>query len=466
MISRFVKIAAWLLGGTIAVAFTAYMILLLANLEDQPPAAEIETITSLFGNLPHVENSENAHLFMLGFGGPPQADPMALGLKRNEWLKQAAPEFHLEEDPLGVDYDYLGKRREAFVTIADTCSESDIDCLHLLESESDSVMRWSTDERWLLERYGELLSYGQFRETVPFELLAPLPSYDLMFDAQRLHILNAWHLAGESNAAAVQVALNRDLVYWRMVLENSDTLITKMIATAAIDKHFKLGNLALRRLPQRLKPEGIPPSWRAPISRNERSMRRSLAGEWVFFETITRRVIEGEENPFVEEANWAGATKPSIWERTKWLVLKPFYQPQDVTNRQAKLMLQLAEVFDIPFNQIPDVTDIADDLQTSAYQPLSRLYNITGDYFMGQQTWPLSSYAVRVSDLEGVRRAALLTANMRGVGVSNADASTYISANEIVDPYTDGSFEWQEEIQSIIFYGLEPNERATHKFIY
>lgn len=85
-------------------------------------------------------------------------------------------------------------------------------------------------------------------------------------DGQRLHIADAWQSASESDAEAVRSALERNLVYWRMVLKNSDALITKMIATAAVIRHFKLGNLVLRKLPQEVAADGIPDSWRRQIS--------------------------------------------------------------------------------------------------------------------------------------------------------------------------------------------------------
>ena len=142
--------------------------------------------------------------------------------------------------------------------------------------------RWLSEERLLAERYIELTSMTQFREAMPFQLLAPIPPYSMVFDGQTLTIISAWRSASMGDADAVRTALERDLVFWRMVLENSDTLITKMIATAAIVQHFKLGNLVLRRLPDAKRAAGIPASWRNEVTPSERSMRRCLAGEWQF----------------------------------------------------------------------------------------------------------------------------------------------------------------------------------------
>mgnify|MGYP001818940799 FL=1 len=67
-----------------------------------------------------------------------------------------------------------------------------------------------------------------------------------------------------------------------MVLGNSDSLISKMIATAAISRHFKMANLVIRNTPKSLTHEAVPPSWRNPIDAYERSMQRCYVGEWIF----------------------------------------------------------------------------------------------------------------------------------------------------------------------------------------
>ncbi len=463
MVRRFTKIIGWLLGGAFALTLIAYAILFVANLEDRPPIAEIAVLKALQDPASPVVSDENSYLYMLGFSGPPDADPMALGLERYEWMEEARPEYRIEDDPLSDDYDYRIRRNDAIAQLAQACSESEAECLRLLQSDSETVEQWLAGERWLLDRYRTLLDMPKFREAVPFELLAPLPSYSVMFEGQRLHIVDAWRLAGESDAVAVKAALDRDLVYWRMVLENSDALITKMIATAAIIRHFKLGNLALRRLPENVAADGIPFSWRDQISDEERSMSRSLAGEWTYFDESTRKVVADNDNPF---GDWTGITDSTTLDRAAWVVLKPFWQHQDLTNRHARLMLDLGNAFDVPYDEVPCAIGLADDIQEAAYQPFSRLYNFTGDLIMSANHWTFSDYAVRVSDLEGIRRAALLVAELRAEGVAKGDVVQRMLVNEIVDPYTNEPFTWHDGSDVVVFNGLEPHDRSQHELLY
>ena len=46
----------------------------------------------------------------------------------------------------------------------------------------------------------------------------------------------------------------RDLRFWRIVLQSSDILVSKMMATAMLNRHFEWGNLVLRTLSSTKRP--------------------------------------------------------------------------------------------------------------------------------------------------------------------------------------------------------------------
>lgn len=94
------------------------------------------------------------------------------------------------------------------------------------------------------------------------------------------------------------------------------------------------------------------------------------------------------------------------------------------------------------------------------------VYNFTGDLMMGVDHWSLSNYAVRVADLEGIRRAALLGIELRTEGITKDNVIQRMLVSEIVDPYTNEPFTWHDGSVAIVFYGLEPHERSRHEIIY
>ncbi len=455
MLKKLAKIFVGLVGIVTGLSLIAYCVLLVANLNDRPPAAEIAVLESLLEDASPIVSDGNAYLFMMGFAGPPDSDPMTLGTERLEWMKRAGPKFDRSDDPLKENYDLLASRSDAASELAEVCPGSEAECARLLDSNEETVELWLSDEQWLLERYRSLIGMTEFSEAAPFGTLAPGLSYSAVLEGQRLHVVDAWKSASEADVAAISAALDRDLTYWRMVLRHSNVLITKMIATAAIDRHFKLGNVALRRLPQAVAADGIPASWRSAISDEERSMKRSFAGEWAFFDRSMKNI--GDQLELFDS---------TMLDRVAWGLMKPFWQPQDMSNRYAKRILDLGNTFDVPYGEIAAAAEIADQLPESTHRPFSRLFNFIGDIVMSGGYSGFSDYAVRVANLEGIRRAALLAATLRAEGTSKDDVVQRMLASEIVDPYTNEPFTWNDGSDTIVFQGLGPEPRSQHELIY
>lgn len=462
MAKKLAKFLGWFVVALLGLGLATYCVLLIVNLHDQPRSPVIDELLEARQGAPSVGADDNSYIYVLGFSGPPKSDPMVLGRRRHEWMASAAPDFDPENDPLKDDYNFRSLRHDAVSELSDTCSEPESECLHLLSTGQTTVVQWLADEGWLLERYNALVNMRGFQEDIPFEILSPLPPYDVVFESQRLFLVDAWLSAQAGDATSVRAKLDSDLTYWRMVLRNSDALITKMIATSAIVRHFKLGNLVLRSLPQDEMSRGLPPSWRIEISDEERSMQRCLAGEWSFFVASTRGIVDDFEDP---KGHWLGLEESSMWDRFAWFVLKPFWQQQDNSNLYAHLMLGLANAFDVPYDEVAAAVEVADTLHKTAYRKFSRLYNLTGDFVLSSSFWTVSNYAVRVSDLEGIRRAALLAAELRAVGTPMENAVDLMLVSEIVDPYTNEPLAWHPDGDAIVFQGLA-RERSQHKILY
>ncbi|MEM8982693.1 MAG: hypothetical protein AAGC71_06680, partial [Pseudomonadota bacterium] len=297
MLRILTKLIGRVILGTLILGLVAYATLFVANLRDQSPTPKIAEIVALQEHgLPVIRN-DNAYLYMLGFAAPPNDEPMARGRERFTWMQAAAPVFRSADDPLNDDYNVRSTRSDAVAKLANACAQSPRECIRLLQTNEDISAQWLSNERWLRERYRTLLSLPFFKEGLTAELYTPTPSYGLILDAQRLHLVDAWRAAADADADAVTAALERDLVYWRLVLTNSDALITKLIATAAIIRHFTFGNLALRRLPPDAQANAIPSAWRTPISAAERSMRRVSANEAAYFVNVVTDTTMRDQNP-------------------------------------------------------------------------------------------------------------------------------------------------------------------------
>jgi hypothetical protein len=314
-------------------------------------------------------------------------------------------------------------------------------------------------EGWLLQRYQELIHHRSWRESVPFDVRAQLPPYGLVVDGQRLLLLDAKVLAERGDYTGAKSLLEEDLAFWRKVLESSDTLITKMIATAAITRHFELGNLVLRQIGPENVMSAVPAGWSVPISGSERSMRRCLMGEWLFMSTSLRNLDVGLD----------ALRDDSILSSVERRLMMPLYRPQDSMNKGAAYILQVADLLAVPLDRygeaVNQTAELAERTRREAWPPRSA-YNIVGQLLIGMGPADFGPYARRVGDLEGVRRAAVLAVTLRAAKVAMPDVPAALSANSLREPYRNHPFEWDEKERAIIFRGLEIGERSVHRVYY
>jgi hypothetical protein len=94
--------------------------------------------------------------------------------------------------------------------------------------------------------------------------------------------LHARALAEKGDYDGARQLLENDSLFWRRVLESSDTLISKMIATVAVRRNLEWGNLIVRGMRAEDATKIVANAWRTAIPDSERSMLRCMVGEWKF----------------------------------------------------------------------------------------------------------------------------------------------------------------------------------------
>jgi hypothetical protein len=461
-------------GGAAGLVVAAYLILVVINWSDQAPSETTISFSSLFENRPSPAESNNAYTYMLGFAAPPDADPYELGLRRRAWIARAffSSGLDIGPDPLNA-HNYRSDRSARETGLAESCNREFFEgCIEaLIESES-VVNQWLDSEAWLLERYIDMTRLTGYRET-PFDHSLPLPPYSDISDIRRLLFIRVW-VAGESgDSDLVESLLLQDLVFWRMVLAESDTLISKMIATDLVISHFMMANLVVGYHQRRGLNVRMPSSWLMEISDAERSMQRSLIGEWVLADRTLKRTFDDAQVGDV-----------GVWDYVVWKAVMPFWQPQDLSNRHAAVMAHYIDLFVAPYESIPDALGMTskfdlfaalnDSISDSASavrpvpvpypRPFSRPYNLTGDYVFRGVHPDLSSWGVRVADVEGVRRAAVAAWQLREEGAGSDDIELRLRERQWANPYTDAPLEWDSATSEVVFQGLRSRNRGRYAF--
>jgi len=404
----------------------------------------LSTLKNVYADRPAVADADNAFFDVLGFAAPRGVDPHEMGMRRVAWLEKFRTDPSTAgDDPGKPGLDIKASRSPALRQVVDACRAAVARaCGAALERVKDNAPL-SELEALLLARYDVLLARRGWYElgtTIPH---APLPSYEGAIESQRLMLIRLIDAAAAGDLEKVRDTLSRDLAYWRRMLESSDMLVSKMLALAGIRQHFMLGGHVLRALPSDRVMESIPAQWQEEFRAAELSMRRPMAGELMLSEGLYRE-IDGSHF--------------EIYDNEEEL--------QDPVDRLVNRMADAA-------HRAPNMGDIADYYLSAveAFQvPLSQYEAAASDlarsYPPSKLRWNVSQYALRIGSAEGMRRAALLTAQLRSRSVPMAELEARLEESALRNPFNGQPFAWDRADQAIVYTGPEHRKFRRQAYLY
>lgn len=457
VLRRVIRAGAWTFFVSSSLLASFYLLLVILNWNDEPPSAEVERFVAMARERPPVADEANGFVHALGISAPSDVDAVALGRERLAWLEgfvasHASEAFASFPSP---DVDHRSTRGAKATALATACVDA-VQCSDALDAEPDAVAEWLASDRLLLERYRRMLDAGRWREVIAYAANMPLPPYRHALDAQKLHLLDARRFAITGQSEDVRDLLQRDLVFWREVLASSDQLITKMIAVAAIKRHFAFGGLALRELPRESIEAAMPASWRTPLTDAERSMVRVFGGEWHFSVGAITRVLSDDRVD--SNTTWLGEMAERL--------IRPLLQPQHTLNLSAERMVRLGALSERPYPELASAlreNGAAND-GTLRFPGVHNPVGTLVDMMVIDTVY--TDYVPRVHDLEGVRRAALLVATLHAANVRREDARQAIADARLRNPYDDSAFEWDPVGATVTFRGLQDGDKGRHVLPY
>ena len=467
MFTKIAKVVGWIVAGIVALVVLLYLGVVAINWRDKEPSEAAVRFESLHRDRPAVADQDNAYIYMMGLGAAPSEDAYQVGLRRKVWLEMSRPlgRFEKEADPHGDIYDLRKDRSKELTALLDQCRPGDSRCAAEFDRGEAVLKEWLKTEGWLLERYQSLLNVPQWLEPSPYDVEEPLPPYQVALDGQRLLLAKALLLAKSNDARGARALIEQDIRFWRNVLQSSDLLISKMIATVALTRQFELGNVVLRQLSGAKAIDAMPASWRQALSKDEYSMLRCFVGEWKFSSAVLHKL---ERTGDLSTATFTEEHRAWIGKITDALFL-PLFQYQDTTNKSAEHLLAVTQALDAPFDEFKMATEksaaISEQYQSDAFPPKSA-YNPVGNALLGISSVSYLKYAKRVMDIEGTRRAALAAAMLRQRGIKPDAVAAELKSLDVRNPYDNEPFEWDEATGSIVFTGLAEDDRRVHKILY
>jgi hypothetical protein len=452
---RVARLCAWTIAGGVFLVIALYGTLVAINWSDEAPSPDALRLERAVVERPVVADADNGYVLLLGLAAPLDQDPLEVGRKREQFLEHFSAPASADFVPFpDKDFDYRPLRSEATRRLADACMDGHQACLQAIRNDPGEVSRWLASEAWLLDRYHRLLACSQWAETIPTDSRAPLPLFQHALHAQTLLLMQAWQAAHAGDPETARALLQEDAAFWRMALGSSDLLITKMIATVAVDRHFDLGNLVLREAQGAGRHVDPPAAWLSPISRQERSIQRALAGEMRYF------ALSMESPDRLDVAEVPGGDSWAARQLGRLL-----FKPQATRNLYASYFVHVANRLDVDYRRVPQARRALssefgpDDRAFRAYNPVG--YAIYRNSAVNAYT----DYALRVSDLEGARRAALLAVELRNRTPDVARPLCEMQETTLRNPYTGQSFDWDCATRSIVFQGLGSWPRARHSVL-
>jgi hypothetical protein len=464
--SRLRPALRWILAVTaviVAVPIAVCLLVLAINWRDRPPSAAALDFAAAHKALPAVADRDNAYVYLLGFAAPPEEDPAVIGGARAVWIHSAG------DGPLGAvgepdPYppprpeaqsargDAVRESDAALVGLLQSCGFRDARCVAALDTGREPLVASLGAERWRIERYRRLLAYAAWRDlgmNGPSSLVNPLVFVRFPHE---LFLLETWVLAADGDGRAVRERLDADLTFWRLVLAEADSLLSKSLAASFVRQHFEWGDLILRRLPPAARADAIPATWHQPLTAQERSMRRVLVGEWNY---RTHALASFKETGWLYGRPPPNSDGLSVGERFELSLANALLQVEDSANRDAAAFGRLAPLLDAPYADLPAALARVRAAKRRGLGWLDLAYNPVGQALMPEpEHFYLARHSATIADLETLRRAVVLAVEQRARDVPPSAMADALRAGELRNPYTGEPFVWSDAERSIEFARL------------
>jgi len=428
----------WTVGLLLAVPVVLYLVVLAINWNDRPVGAAAAKLDKIFHDRKPLADSDNAFIFLARLGELRGSDPV-----------------------------HKRKPNPTFDALTGACEQVERTCLKALTEKADAIRSWLASEKWLTEQYAILIGHSAWRDTGPGESTYQTAQFVGALDGQRLLLVEARLRALAGDTRGAKDLLEKDIRFWRMVLAAPNDLITKLNAAAAFRRHFQWTNLTLSQLPKARQLQLMPQQWRVPVSLEERSMLHPFAAEIAY----VRNVFKTAGVPSGDGDDSERSDFDRLLQMSSWKLSRPLFQQQDFFNRQAELLLGIADAVNVDYaalhaHGLRHAKDLGRKSGEDAFD--SGAYNLLGNalFHISFPATDFTGYAVRVADLEGLRRAAVLAAELRSAGLAPEQVPARLADSELRNPYTGAPFAWDAKARALVFTGLEPGQRGRYPIPY
>ncbi|MBY0572560.1 MAG: hypothetical protein K2P84_02665 [Undibacterium sp.] len=421
----FKKIALYILS--LFVGFALLLIIINLPMFDE----ELRPDVKLANQIPsEIDPQQNAYFSLLGMQASAEKDMHLVGVQLTARHVQNR-EQHQQDELTAADREEIAGGEDldrAWLEQYSSCNSRKVSgCLAKMVAEIEK--KPVTDVRFqvAMRRYKQLIEMGQYQDLQRASPGTPLPQFGTPLRFAKIYLAQ---LSIEKDPLVFLIALKKDMKFWRMVLNQSTTLISKMIATAVISNDLQylsefLQNKTFTTQQQRLIQELL-----VVLSKDELDISKAIWGEGRMMMSIYNSM---KENQLVRMTSQYNATLNIYYD----FAVKPDIDLAKLSSM--KLAQALSQTR--PSRQLP-----------LTWSP-SSLYNIMGKLLVVDASPSFIEYIARVHDLNGMILLVQLQLSLKSLPIEALEDG--IKKSPIKNPYTNQAMLWNKANGTIEFKCLE-----------
>ena len=394
------------------------------------------------GNNP-VSDKNNLFNALVGLSAAADENMTTAGISQVQEANTKLAEFLGSDEHLqtgakpGIDIHWTEPALVPTEGVIILCEPRAQDCRDIWMSQKDTIEQLLAENKILLNRYQELQTFHEYRNTLAIDIRSPFPDYSTLMTLNRLYGAGiALRYMTEEPAAAL-IELKKDMVFLRRLISRADTMIIKMVALSML-KHdlYLYASLMDTRPAEIYQFDEIPfltepeRSFEEPI-KYEFRMNMNLAHE---IKTYPQLITGDLGVP-------------------AWLPFPLYRVNHSINMIHAALAnsLHKSQLSAGEFNQL----SFSDQNDIREFRPgwLSYMYNPIGCILFSISLPDFNKYIIRIHDMDGLTSMINLKRHIKRENLGPGDIEKYLkqAKSKHFNPYTGQNIDWNPGEQTLSF---------------
>jgi hypothetical protein len=423
---------------------------LLLVINSYDPEVTPETLVFVDFSGEQVPPEQNVYFDFVGYTAPLGEDPHRMGIKIVDTYNQHVVNGGFADPKtLDIPETVIGPNKLQFHGKAlKICDRRIPRCLPVYQKKEREIQEMLARNHVRLERYYRNYRYPHFRETAEDSLLPLLATGD--YEASALVRAAIGLQAVHHQTQQALDALRQDTQHWRMVLQDSRTLVSKMVAAARVQRNLQLLSEIIASRSFNGRETQIAREILTPFDESELDMARVFRREFLFTKNfVEKHPAWNDQYPVSAEAiGWAAANR-FFWKRNASI------------NLSYEKFRQLVVLARLPPNELlqhfsPDITD----MDTSPSIEWDWVYNPIGKWATVEGS--VTSYIPYISRLrnqDALMRLVTLQLLAKTHGVRERRMQQFLNQQDqaLRNPYTAEPAHWDAQNRCLYFMGMREN---------